>query len=270
MIFMTNFRVSGLVLPIENNMKNKKAYPALLTIGMIIICIAMAVLGIIGYLSYGMGVNSLITFNLPAEGPLPLIIKILLMISLLFTYPIQLFPISQMLDTATGKVINKLKAKTKTNQEETSNLFSDRQVTYYDDKDQSSINNVLLSNNNRTSERTYEEFEKKSLFKTFLSLLLSPKFHVENAIRFLMIMLTALLSSFIPSFGDFLGLIGGFGGTTLALVLPCAIHLKVMWKVIGWPERIKDIALMVFGIVATGISTYVSFRDLVNHLEGSN
>ena len=80
-------------------------------------------------------------------------------------------------------------------------------------------------------------------------------------------MSTVFFSSFIPSFGDFLGLIGGFGGTTLALVMPCAIHLKVMWKQIPWSVKAKDIILIIFGVFAAIFSTYLSTRDLIVHLE---
>lgn len=274
--------LSGLVLPIESNMKDKKAYPMLLFVGMIIICASMILLGIVGYLAYGMGVNSLITFNLPASGALPLIIKIFLIIALLFTYPIQLFPISQMMDSATGYLAswirNKIHKKT-TKELETEEEQEEEQhalLTQPTKSGQNSINSKSDSSDEKRMNSLLpdETIATRSNFKAKGSALyllmqacLSPKFHLENFIRFLMIMSTVLFSAFIPSFGDFLGLIGGFGGTTLALVMPCAIHLKVMWKHIDWSVKTKDIVLIIFGLFATIFSTYISFRDLVTHLE---
>ncbi|KAL9655911.1 hypothetical protein ABK040_007532 [Willaertia magna] len=244
------FEGVGLVLPIENNMKNKKAYPSLLYIGMIIICVSMASFGLIGYLSYGMGVNSLITFNIPKEGVLPLIVKICLMIALLLTYPIQLYPISQMIDQALTTLSIRFKKRIEIEDERTEFL------------------NYHNNENSVNGEQRKEE--SSSLFDSILNLLKSPLFHLENVSRLLLILATASLSAFIPSFGDFLGLIGGFGGTSMALLLPCAVHLKVFWKKTSWAVIVKDIVLFVFALFATGFSTYISVRDLITHLtEGS-
>ena len=226
----------------------------LLFVGMIIICAAMTLLGIVGYLSYGMGVNSLITFNLPTTGALPLVIKIFLMISLVFTYPIQLFPLSQMLDNALQGVIKKIKERR--NPEENETL-----VSHDLNQEENSINH------NKSHNENVMQKKETNIFKLLIKSCLSPTFHAENVIRFTMVMATVAFSAFIPSFGDFLGLIGGFGGTTLALVLPCCIHMKVMWKHLSWSVKAKDIILIVFGLFATVFSTYISFRDLVTHLE---
>ncbi|KAG2373425.1 hypothetical protein C9374_012164 [Naegleria lovaniensis] len=277
------FEGVGLVLPIESNMRDKKAYPMLLFVGMIIICASMILLGIVGYLAYGMGVNSLITFNLPADGALPLIIKIFLIIALLFTYPIQLFPISQMMDSATTSIAtwirHKIHKKTTTTelevaqerQEEQHVLLSQPTKSGHNSinnsKSESSISDEKQLNSLFDSTTTSKVKANKSAFHLLTKACISPTFHLENFIRFMMIMATVFFSAFIPSFGDFLGLIGGFGGTTLALVMPCAIHLKVMWKHIDWSIKAKDIVLIVFGVFATIFSTYISFRDLVTHLE---
>ena len=235
----------------------------LLFVGMIIICAAMTLLGIVGYLSYGVSVNSLITFNLPDEGALPLAIKIFLMISLIFTYPIQLFPLSQMLDTALKKILAKIKQqRNKTNEEVDTLVHHDME-----EKNESINNNSKPSDTDKEVYYNQEGKEETNIFKLLIKSFSSSTFHMENGIRFFMVMATVGFSAFIPSFGDFLGLIGGFGGTTLALILPCCIHLKVMWKSLSWTVKVKDIILIVFGVFATGFSTYISFRDLVEHLE---
>jgi proton-coupled amino acid transporter len=97
-IAIFSFEGIGLALPIEHNMKNKKAYNLLLTMALFLIATLMGVFGLLGYFAYGMGVNSVITLNLPTDNALSMLIKIAFIISLFFTYPIQLYPVSQLLD----------------------------------------------------------------------------------------------------------------------------------------------------------------------------
>ncbi|KAL9656107.1 hypothetical protein ABK040_007725 [Willaertia magna] len=249
------FEGIGLVLPIENNMKNKKAYPSLLYIGLTIISVSMTFFGLVGYFSYGMGVNSLITLNIPKEGVLPLLVKINFIVALLLTYPMQIFPVSQMID----HLLAFLKRKLRNEKEEMKENEDDSSSNEIDNNNNIENGEIVGNNNNQQLETTPSVVKLSELLK-------SPHFHLENLMRLLLIMATAFLSALIPSFGDFLGLIGGMGGTLMALLFPCAIHLKVFWKKISWIVIIKDSLLLLFSLFAAGFTTYISVKDLISNL----
>lgn len=84
----------GIVMPIENNMKNPQHFlgcPSVLNITMSIVVGLYAILGVFGYLSYGENTKGSITLNLPMAEPLGEAVKILIAAAVLFTYGLQFF-----------------------------------------------------------------------------------------------------------------------------------------------------------------------------------
>jgi len=57
------------ILPIENEMKHPKHFPAILYLGMTVVSVLYVIMGTIGYLKYGGDIRGSITLNLPAEAP---------------------------------------------------------------------------------------------------------------------------------------------------------------------------------------------------------
>ncbi|XP_026291061.1 proton-coupled amino acid transporter-like protein pathetic isoform X1 [Frankliniella occidentalis] len=85
----------GTVMPVENTMRNPKrliGWNGVLTIAMVVVVTLFALMGLFGYLRYGPLVeNGSITLNLPG-GEIPAqIVKLLLAVAILFTYPLQMY-----------------------------------------------------------------------------------------------------------------------------------------------------------------------------------
>jgi len=95
-----SFALEGiaLVLPVKQSMKNKALFSPMLNAVMILVTMCYMSFAIIGYLFYGKKTFSIITKNLDA-GPLATAVRILLSTSLFFTYVIQMFPVSELLDS---------------------------------------------------------------------------------------------------------------------------------------------------------------------------
>lgn len=66
---------------------------------MFIITSSLAVFGICGYVAFGENIQDVITLNLPNDGLLSIAVTFGLMISVFFTYPFAMFPLTEVFDT---------------------------------------------------------------------------------------------------------------------------------------------------------------------------
>ncbi|XP_068245460.1 proton-coupled amino acid transporter-like protein pathetic isoform X2 [Palaemon carinicauda] len=88
------FEGIGLILPLENKMKTPKAIGGLngvLNTGMSITLCLYITVGFFGYLAYGNDVQGSITLNLPPREGLAQAVKIMMALSIFFTYPLMMY-----------------------------------------------------------------------------------------------------------------------------------------------------------------------------------
>lgn len=70
----------------------------------------------------------------------------------------------------------------------------------------------------------------------------------------------------VPRFGLIISLIGAFGSSALAFILPSAFHLKLMWHEIPIFSRCVDVTIFVFGVSASIVGTVTAMIEIVNSL----
>lgn len=87
----------GLVIPIESSMKNPNRYLTLLFSAMATISLLLISFGSIGYVAYGDDTQGIITTDLPADI-LTLLVRVFICFSLLMSFPIQLFPVVEIIE----------------------------------------------------------------------------------------------------------------------------------------------------------------------------
>lgn len=86
----------GLILPLESSCKDRAGFPRLLTKVIFGIFLLMAFFGVCGYVAFGNSTVSPISLNLKGESAA--FVQVALCLALYFTYPMMMFPVSDVLE----------------------------------------------------------------------------------------------------------------------------------------------------------------------------
>src|SRR3954471_16011629 len=95
---------AGLVLPVKASMKDQSKFSKLLNAGIATVAVAYVFVSVWCYVFFGNSTQSVITKNLQPGG-LTFAVKIFLSASLLFSYAIQMFPVTEMMDHLFDKFV---------------------------------------------------------------------------------------------------------------------------------------------------------------------
>lgn len=86
------FEGIGLILPIQDSMKNPEKFPVVLSMVIVTITMLMVLIATIGYLAYGESIHTVILLNLPQDSLFVNLIQFFYSIAIMLSTPLQLFP----------------------------------------------------------------------------------------------------------------------------------------------------------------------------------
>lgn len=86
------FEGIGLIIPVQNSMKNPEKFPLVLLLVIITATILFVTVAVVGYLSYGSQVETVILLNLPQDNIIVNLIQLFYSVAIMLSTPLQLFP----------------------------------------------------------------------------------------------------------------------------------------------------------------------------------
>jgi proton-coupled amino acid transporter len=86
------FEGIGLIIPIQESMKNPKKFPPVLGLVMIIITVVFLSMGALSYAAYGSATETVVILNLPQDDKMVNGVQFLYSLAILLSTPLQIFP----------------------------------------------------------------------------------------------------------------------------------------------------------------------------------
>lgn len=99
-VALYSFEGVGVTLSIRDSMEKPQDLPKLLKGQMAILTVIYIIFSALTCLAFGTSIPEIVFFSLPAENPVYLLIQILYAISVLLSYPIQLFPAIRIMENS--------------------------------------------------------------------------------------------------------------------------------------------------------------------------
>lgn len=81
--------------------------------------------------------------------------------------------------------------------------------------------------------------------------------------RAVLVLLAFAIAAPIPHFELIVALVGGLATTIAAFILPPAFHLLLFWKLKSKPIAMLNVVLLLFGVVASTITTATTIIQIV-------
>ena len=93
------FEGIGLIIPVQESMRNPEKFPKVLLLVMIIITVLFTVMGAISYAAYGSKTETVVLLNLPQDNKLVNGVQFLYSVAILLSTPLQIFPAIRIAET---------------------------------------------------------------------------------------------------------------------------------------------------------------------------
>jgi solute carrier family 36 (proton-coupled amino acid transporter) len=253
----------GLVIPVETSMVNKSRFPLVLRASLSIMATVLMVVGVLGFATFGAGTRSILLLNF-GKSPVVDIVKLVLIIGILFTYPLQLIPV---IAATESWIFSGTQASTSGFR---SQLLNDELAILNgsltaDDSDDDAENMAAGSSSPDSSlyEResaTREQIESADASSANSPFVSDPK---RVCARIIIVLATAITGMFAgASFGLFQSLIGSLGASSLAYTVPSLLHVRIFGDQISAGARAKDWAISLFGITGTIVGTATAVWEI--------
>lgn len=225
---ITSLEGIGVILPIKENMKDKKHFNKVVIIGTFVISTILAGFPLIMYFCYQDKVNEIVLNNLPLDKLYIQIVLLLLIFSILIVYPVTLFPSFKVFESLWCKkkiaVVSNAGANDKINRKnsaevsENANRFS--KVPVVNNKNSDSSLEKATAPENYVPEGGLSQYRTKMIHSNDWKTIM-----LENCLRAGIVCFTIIVGILsINRFDTLLALVGCGICTPIALIFPSTFH----------------------------------------------
>lgn len=223
----------GLVVPVEASMRDKAKFPFVLRVALGILGIVLMVVGVLGFVTFGEATSSILIRNF-GHSPVVVVVKVVLLVGILFTYPLQIVPIIHFAET---RLVGGVDSE------------PDVELRRWGNGDESNGSDGSSAGcedaGSRVPERVFVADWRRAV------------------VRVGVIAATAGVAMVAgKSFGLFQSLVGSLGASCLAYTAPAFFHLVTFRNECGWLSKVKDVGIIAFGVigaVAGTVTTILAF-----------
>ncbi len=257
----------GLVIPVETSMKDPSQFPFVLRTALFILTSVLMTVGTLGYMTFGAGTKSIILLNFE-QTPIVNIVKVVLILGILFTYPLQIVPVFQLLEVWMAKREEKRKARLKLMEESNKAAAGHTALTITrpdgteeetenEDSDVAPAEEEQLMSGDGSNDNNNDAMPQSTGRR--------ERFIVEP--WKIMFRITVVLGTAITAicaganFGLFQSLVGSMGASCLAYSAPAYFHVTVYGRTLSRGEKVKDWLIFVFGVVGAIVGTAVTLME---------
>ncbi|OAF66938.1 Proton-coupled amino acid transporter 2 [Intoshia linei] len=244
----SSFEGIGCILPIHASMNNnRKSFSWLLSLAIFFVYCILLLFGVSGYLRYGTTVDQIIIDSVEMGNVSIYIVIITLMISVILTYPLQVFPCIEMIEIYIFTWL--------------SGVCDDMSLLCYKSNktiqvpDYNHINNAPpdeYTNLIRDFRKAENTIEPTKILKTLgiINRTVQIPFYKRMILQIVIITSTAVVSIFIVNYFAYLGaLTGALGASVLSFIIPCLIELSLRFNDINCCIVLKNVTIIIFSIV---------------------
>ncbi|XP_038064960.1 proton-coupled amino acid transporter 1-like isoform X1 [Patiria miniata] len=248
----------GTIVPIESSMDgNHHLFAPLLYLTIVVFTFVLGSMGFIGYLHLGDCTAQVLIWNLAPGSLLQLLVSLVVCIGVVFTFPLQCFPVIEVFEELVfikGKCCSSKPVSVNSDAEEDTTevgvasssqddvgelqqLLQDPEVT-----------NILEKLPVATQVPQSVSAWKRNILRTTI-----------------VVAQLGCAYAFKDQFAYFSALTGAIGSTLLAFVIPALLHIKLKRQELGSFIIIKDVMLIIFGIVGGVSGVYASVLSIIQH-----
>lgn len=268
----------GLVVPVETSMRNPARFPLVLRLALLIMMTVLMVVGVLGFATFGDETRSIILLNF-GDSPIVSAVKGVLVIGILFTYPLQLVPIIQ---AAEGYLIGDVRVSRRAAREQeladVNAALSGPSDSEFDDDDDESFGSEVAAlpapaaavSSTATGTAVRAAIASVATPGGPATALIAPsrrrKFVHDPRqvmVRIVVVLATGLTATLAgASFGLFQSLVGSIGASSLAYTAPALFHVKIFGDKLTPLQKAKDWVIFAFGVLGSVIGTLTTLWEI--------
>ncbi|XP_022096680.1 proton-coupled amino acid transporter 1-like [Acanthaster planci] len=249
----------GTIIPIESSMEgNHTLFAPLLYLTIAVFTFVLGSMGFLGYLCLGTSTAQVLIWNLAPGSILELLVSLVVCIGVLFTFPLQCFPIIEICE---GLIFTQGTCKS----------CSPKVVNINSDSNEDTTE--VMPPDSRQNEDELQQLLQHPQVTPILKMLPTAT-HIPQSVsawkRNLLrasIVVAQLGCAFAlkDEFAYISALTGAIGSTLLGFVIPALLHIILKRRNLGTSVIMKDILLILFGIVGGISGVYASMLSIIQH-----